>query len=939
MPSLVGVNSCLNINQPRVSTANEVSRLMFRLSEESFVTLADKNRTQAELVDLLKSGRIKISEDKQSFSINGQGFFSFKNLANLKISYQNNEFKYQKFEQGLVTQDQRMSVTQTNIDMSSILSPKVRQYLDKQTEILKLCPSNQRDKLQQLFNIRAGNLRLQANIKSDSFEAELAKCERELESFQNLFNAPFVPEKLMKLGGAAKEEIEAAKVKFQAVKENTIGLIIQEKLKTLNQLSKPTDKVFSLGFDGKEKPAVLGADDTFVAINQDGEFNVSWDGEEAAFCATYAKDYLYLIQESPHNTEALVAQLKSSTTESHFNGLAFSKQGFLDLANSSGIFNFLGAAQTSFLNSLPKTGTFELIPYSFMSRINPEIRFSQVLVGVKTENGYQIFNPLSKSYQPEVIGKDKTEAIEQIKNTKFGAGRLFVANGDKLKAFTTNRSIDDSIYQVNKFINHPAFIAVGVASSLASLGTNYFLKGAQGATKALVTANALATRGFAYSFGTMAGIDLGQTFNTALHADLNEEQKALLIRKAVTDISVMTLTLLPGAKGNIGQKLMDIKIGAMSVLNADSLLYISSIANNSNLEPKVKAEKIGGTILLQAFFNALLLGNIQQAKTIATQPDLVKELASHGTTPEVLMNAPAEQVKAFQGEIIELYKNSKGTFEVKKNTQNNEAPATITDINKFKEAMRKQVPDSTLETIKLRITALKSAFPNPETTPEIYLRFMSQLEEVVNALEYQGAVNVRRVVGDEIEVQENSNFSVGNSSQEFDIFMRSLESDPDILYRSSGREIKTGEGIQIGDKEGMQVSTGNIFNIPREYIGKYDGDDKGIPSMESKYLWALDKDGLKVVREDTKFKPAIKRKTVSHTNLTGGGNAYSAGEVWFINDNTVYLNAGSAAYGENHKPNPISNYEYKKAIEAWELAGYKVIKVPIDERFLTPKGD
>lgn len=106
----------------------------------------------------------------------------------------------------------------------------------------------------------------------------------------------------------------------------------------------------------------------------------------------------------------------------------------------------------------------------------------------------------------------------------------------------------------------------------------------------------------------------------------------------------------------------------------------------------------------------------------------------------------------------------------------------------------------------------------------------------------------------------------------------------------------------------------------------FQGNPFSKSSQDSKYLWVLDKDGMKIVRENTPLPQNQRWGIPCHTNLTGGGEAIAAGEVWFFEGDTVRINAVSLYYG------PISDYEYKKVIEAWEILGYKVMAVPLGER-------
>ncbi|TAE31798.1 MAG: hypothetical protein EAZ91_06700 [Cytophagales bacterium] len=64
------------------------------------------------------------------------------------------------------------------------------------------------------------------------------------------------------------------------------------------------------------------------------------------------------------------------------------------------------------------------------------------------------------------------------------------------------------------------------------------------------------------------------------------------------------------------------------------------------------------------------------------------------------------------------------------------------------------------------------------------------------------------------------------------------------------------------------------------------------------YLWIIDKYGLKILFEAIPNLEA-KRGVVCHTNITGGQPALQGGELWFGDDDKVYLNYQSGRYGSN----------------------------------------
>ena len=164
--------------------------------------------------------------------------------------------------------------------------------------------------------------------------------------------------------------------------------------------------------------------------------------------------------------------------------------------------------------------------------------------------------------------------------------------------------------------------------------------------------------------------------------------------------------------------------------------------------------------------------------------------------------------------------------------------------------------------------------------------------------------------------------------------LKRFEDRPDVSIRKPGRVMKTGEGNQIGANEGLQKSTGEKFDIPDEYDVDFDPADPTNKEIlkNNKYLWVIDKDGLKIVRENQEYLAAIERKQPSHTNLTGGGDAYSAGEVWFLGNGKVRLNAASRAYGQGHDTMPLTALEYQLSVDVWAEIGYSVKVVPLGQR-------
>ena len=171
-------------------------------------------------------------------------------------------------------------------------------------------------------------------------------------------------------------------------------------------------------------------------------------------------------------------------------------------------------------------------------------------------------------------------------------------------------------------------------------------------------------------------------------------------------------------------------------------------------------------------------------------------------------------------------------------------------------------------------------------------------------------------------------YNQNTNNKAFEQFLQLIKNDPKVTYRNIDSQVLDDEGIQLSFIDGMQISRGTKFDIPDEYRGKFDGNYWSNPTKNSKYLWVLDKTGIKIIRENSKLGSVIKDR-IRHTNLTGGGGAYLGGEVWF-NRKTIRVNAKSSAYCFGNCSVKLTEYEYNLAMKAWRLLGYKVKVVPIN---------
>ena len=96
--------------------------------------------------------------------------------------------------------------------------------------------------------------------------------------------------------------------------------------------------------------------------------------------------------------------------------------------------------------------------------------------------------------------------------------------------------------------------------------------------------------------------------------------------------------------------------------------------------------------------------------------------------------------------------------------------------------------------------------------------------------------------------------------------------------------------------------------------------------FEKKYLWVIGRFGLRFIKENTRNSArAGQKKYVCHTNLTGGGDAYQGGEVWFCEDERIGINYFSDRYGAttpaqwNAVIDHFRNVGYKNVVELFPM--------------------
>ena len=82
------------------------------------------------------------------------------------------------------------------------------------------------------------------------------------------------------------------------------------------------------------------------------------------------------------------------------------------------------------------------------------------------------------------------------------------------------------------------------------------------------------------------------------------------------------------------------------------------------------------------------------------------------------------------------------------------------------------------------------------------------------------------------------------------------------------------------------------------------------------YLWVIDHRGVLYIIEEGIAD--LGGHCPKHTNLTGDGEAYVGGQLWFKTDSFLYVSGGSGRYP------PISEHQLEDAIGVFRAFGYQV---------------
>lgn len=146
-------------------------------------------------------------------------------------------------------------------------------------------------------------------------------------------------------------------------------------------------------------------------------------------------------------------------------------------------------------------------------------------------------------------------------------------------------------------------------------------------------------------------------------------------------------------------------------------------------------------------------------------------------------------------------------------------------------------------------------------------------------------------------------------------FGRNTRKPPEERVPKVGETDKTAfeHLIHNGEDNGepLQFVTISVSDI--EILKQMDGK-----WAEKCFLWVIDEETIKIIREKNANRLRThKPEFVCHTNLTGNGEAYIGGEIYFCEDGRKFISFFSDRYGDPH-----SVEQWKTAKGYFEKVGY-----------------
>lgn len=132
------------------------------------------------------------------------------------------------------------------------------------------------------------------------------------------------------------------------------------------------------------------------------------------------------------------------------------------------------------------------------------------------------------------------------------------------------------------------------------------------------------------------------------------------------------------------------------------------------------------------------------------------------------------------------------------------------------------------------------------------------------------------------------------------------------------RQMASSDGLQILPEAPADVTVTARINI--EQLPQSEDD-----WAKNRHLWVVEGAGnVPFALEVCAWGVALESEKLKHSNLTGGGPACTGGEIWFVDKDSLVINANSGRYGAE------TETELNDAAEGFARCGYRVASMGFD---------
>jgi hypothetical protein len=112
--------------------------------------------------------------------------------------------------------------------------------------------------------------------------------------------------------------------------------------------------------------------------------------------------------------------------------------------------------------------------------------------------------------------------------------------------------------------------------------------------------------------------------------------------------------------------------------------------------------------------------------------------------------------------------------------------------------------------------------------------------------------------------------------------------------------------------------------VAKGYVQSHQLPDSAENAVRDRHLWVITPESLPYALEGCPWGTRLQSGLIKHSNLTGGQSANSGGELWFIDERTMVINANSGRYGAE------TPEELDEIVDGLLHCGYRVASMGFD---------